>query len=69
LSEETWADDVGALEFIKDLKRRKTAQIDLLIGAAQSSPDPSIRSNWAAIAQLDAVIQMMEAERGKPDDE
>ncbi len=65
---ETWADDEGCLAFVKELKRRREAQVDLLIGAASHSTDPGIRSNWAAISQIDQVIAMMEDERGKFDE-
>lgn len=65
---ETWADEEGALDFIKKLKGRRKAQIDNLLSAASSSADPNVRSNWAAIAQLDQIIDMMEQERGNPDE-
>ena len=64
---ETWADDEGALDFIKELKRRRSAQLEMLVGAAKHSNDPVIRMNVAAISQLEQVIEMMEDERGKPD--
>ncbi len=65
---ETWADEEGAIAFVKVLRDRRRAQVENLIGAAKTSSDPSIRSNWAAITQLDQVISMMEDERGKSDD-
>jgi len=65
---ETWADEEGALYFLKQLKQRRQAQVDCLIGAASHSTDPAIRSNWAAISQIEQVIEMMEAERGKSDE-
>jgi hypothetical protein len=65
---ETWADEDGALQFIKDLKARRRAQVDLLLGAASHSTDAAVRANWAAIAQIDQVIDMMEKERGNPDE-
>lgn len=68
MSGETWADEEGAINFIKQLKQRRQAQVDCLIGAASSSTDPGIRSNWAAISQIDQIIEMMEDERGKFDE-
>lgn len=65
---ETWADEVGALAFLKLLKSRRSAQVEALVGAASHSTDPAIRANWAAIAQLEQVIDMMEKERGNPDE-
>lgn len=64
----TWADEEGAINFLKQLKVRRAAQVETLVGAASHSTDPSIRSNWAAIAQLDQIIDMMENERGNPDE-
>ncbi len=64
---ETWADDEGALEFVKTLKRQRLQEIEMLVGAARSSTDPAMQRSWAAIAQLEKVIDMMEDERGKPD--
>jgi hypothetical protein len=61
-------DEEDALRFLKLLKSRRAAQVDNLIGAAGHSTDPAIRSNWAAIAQLDQVIDLMEKERGNPDE-
>jgi len=60
---ESWAEHPGAQEFLISLKRRRKAQVESLIGAASMSPDPAVRSNWAAIAQLDQVIAEMEDER------
>ncbi len=65
---ETWADEEGALAFIKELKKQRRQQVEALVGAASSSTDPAMRSNWGAIAQLDRVIDMMESERGNPDE-
>ncbi len=67
MSSETWANEEGAREFLKTLKRHRQAEVDMLIGVAKSSSDPAIQRTWAAIAQLDKVIEMMEDERGKPD--
>lgn len=67
-SEETWANEEGALNFLKQLRQRRQAQVECLIGAASHSTDAGIRSNWAAISQLDQVISMMEDERGKFDE-
>lgn len=66
---ETWADEEGAREFVKTLKRQRLQHVEMLIGAAKGSSDPAIQRTWAAIAQLDNVISMMEDERGKPDDQ
>lgn len=66
---DTWADEEGAREFVKTLRRQRVAQVENLVGAAKSSLDPAMQRNWAAIAQLDNVISMMEDERGKPDDQ
>lgn len=68
MSEPTWADEEGARHFVKQLKARRSAQVEMLLSAARHSPDPAMRSNWAAIAQLDQVIEMMEKERGNPDE-
>ncbi len=67
MSSETWADEDGARDFVKQLKRLRQAEVEMLIGAARNSSDPAIARSWAAIAQLDKVIEMMEDERGKPD--
>lgn len=61
-------DEEGALAFLKLLKTRRAAQVVNLLSAASHSTDPAIRQNWAAVAQLDQVIDMMEKERGKPDE-
>ena len=61
---ETWADDEGAIAFVKQLKQRRAAQIEALVGAARNSSDPQMRLNWGAINQLEQVIEDMEAERG-----
>ena len=61
---ETWADDEGAIAFVKQLKQRRVAQIEALVGAARNSSDPQMRLNWGAINQLEQVIEDMEAERG-----
>ncbi len=67
MAEESWADDPDALEFIKGLKKMRLQEIEMLVGAARSSTDPTMQRSWAAIAQLEKVIEMMEEERGKPD--
>ena len=64
----TWADEDGAVDFVKQLRARYKAQVQNLIGAAGHSSDPNIRSNWAALQQLEQVIKLMEDERGKPED-
>jgi hypothetical protein len=64
---ETWADEAGARDFVKELKRQRQGEVEMLVGAARNSSDPAIVRSWAAIAQLDKVIAMMEEERGKPD--
>ncbi len=64
---ETWADEEGAREFVKSLKRQRQGEVEMLIGAARNSSDPAVARSWAAIAQLDKVIEMMEDERGKSD--
>ncbi len=64
---ETWADEAGARDFVKELKRQRQGEVDMLVGAARNSSDPAIVRSWAAIAQLDKVIAMMEEERGKSD--
>ncbi len=67
MSQDTWADEEGAREFLKALKRQRQGEVEMLVGAARNSSDPAITRSWAAIAQLDKVIEMMEDERGKPD--
>jgi hypothetical protein len=64
---DSWADSVGALDFLRDLKLKRRAQVDSLIGAASVSPDPLVRANWGALSQLDIIIKAMEDERGKHD--
>lgn len=59
-----WADSPGALDFMRDLKMKRKAQVDSLVGAASVSTDPLVRANWAAIQQLDIIIRALEAERG-----
>jgi hypothetical protein len=61
----TWAEEDGAVEFYRELKRQREAEIVMLIGAAKNSTDPAMQRSYAAIAQLEKVIGMMEAERGK----
>ncbi len=60
-------DEEGALAFLKQLKRQRDGEVEMLVGAARNSSDPAITRSWAAIAQLDKVIEMMEDERGKPE--
>ncbi len=60
-----WADSPGALDFLRDLKLKRKAQLDSLVGAAGISQDPVIRMNWGALSQLDIIIKAMEEERGK----
>ncbi len=64
---DTWADEVGARDFVRELKRQREGEVEALIGAARNSTDPAMQRGWAAIAQLTKVIEMMEDERGKPD--
>lgn len=68
MSGDTWADDDGALAFLKMLKGQRQAALELLISSASKSADPNVRSNWAALSQLDRTIDQMEAERGKSDE-
>lgn len=68
MSEDNWANEEGATFFLKTLKQRRQAQIDCLIGAASHSTDAGIRANWAAISQIEQIIEMMEDERGKFDE-
>jgi hypothetical protein len=65
---ETWVDTEGAEAFIKQLKMRRNAQVEALVGAATTSPDPSVRGSAMALLTLDSVIKDMEAERGSNDD-
>ena len=65
---ETWVDTEGAEAFIKQLRKRRAAQVDALVGAATVSTDPAIRASAAALVALDSVITDMEAERGNPDE-
>jgi hypothetical protein len=65
---ETWVDTDGAEAFLKQLKMRRSAQVDALVGAATKSTDPAIRASAAALMALDSVITDMEAERGNSDD-
>ena len=64
---EGWADSPGALDFLRDLKLKRKAQLDSLIGAASVSPDPKVQASWGALSQLDIIIRAMEDERGKSD--
>ncbi len=65
MNPDSWANEPGAREFVKELKRQRQGEVDMLVGAARNSSDPAIVRSWAAIAQLDKVIAMMEEERGK----
>ncbi len=65
---ESWADMEGAEAFIKQLKMRRAAQVDALVGAATTSPDPGVRGSAMALLTLDSVIKDMEAERGSSED-
>ncbi len=67
MNPDSWANEPGAREFIRELKRQRDGEVEALIGAARNSPDPAMQRGWAAIAQLTKVIEMMEEERGKPD--
>jgi hypothetical protein len=64
---ENWADSPGALDFLGDLRRKRKAQLDSLLGAAKTSNDPSVRANSYAVEQLDNIIKALEDERGKSD--
>lgn len=65
---ETWADEEGAIAFFKKLRKKRESQVELLVGLAKSSHDPSVRECWAAIAQIDQIMRDMEEERGNPND-
>ncbi len=67
MTEPTWADEAGAREFVRLLKKQRDSEIEMLVGLAKNSPDPAMQRSWAAIAQIQKVIEMMEDERGKPD--
>ncbi len=67
MNQDSWANEAGAREFVKELKRQRQGEVDMLVGAARNSSDPAMVRSWAAIAQLDKVIAMMEEERGKSD--
>lgn len=62
---EGWFEHPTTQGCIKDLKKRYNAQVEALIGAAEKSSDPAMRSNWASINTLAMVISQLEAERGK----
>ena len=70
----SWADDEGAVEFVKGLKRMRKQQEELILGNCRGRKlyDPEVREALsAAIGALEAyerVIIMMEDERGKSDD-
>ncbi len=65
MNQDSWANEPGARDFVKELKRQRQGEVEMLVGAARNSSDPAIVRSWAAIAQLDKVIAMMEEERGK----
>ncbi len=67
MNQDSWANEPGARDFVKELKRQRQGEVEMLVGAARNSSDPAIVRSWAAIAQLDKVIAMMEEERGKSD--
>jgi len=68
VSGDTWADDDGALAFLKMLKGQRQAAWELLVSVSSKTTDPNVRSAWASLMQLERTIDQMEAERGKPDE-